>query len=254
MSPSSVGSAEAQWIQQLASMRAALAELNLSESNGEAKNYGDDIDIDDELASGNSGDDVWDFISESEEDLYSSDFLENPTPNEAFGDIKSSDYGPAWLKSRCIGFAATREGISAEDLQEQIMALLVSDSVEDEIQSTLTDIIGFDDFDFIIELISHRKDITAPPPYSGQGQAGGLFGRLQTKRQREEALRQRDYEHKHATLGPSMNRDGPQYPHVYQSHAAGNKLSAGGKSYGLPVGSQRTEHDVSAFDSGMGRC
>lgn len=128
------------------------------------------------------------------------------------------------------------------------MALLVSDSVEEELQSTLTDIIGFDDFDFIIELIAHRKHITARPLYAGAEQTDGLFGRLQTKRQREEALRKRDYEHKHATLGPSLNRDGPQYPHVYQVHAAGNKLSVGGKQYGLPIGSVRTEHDVSALD------
>lgn len=243
MSPSSVDSAEAQWIQQLATMRAALAELNLSETNGEAKKYGDDNDIEDDFASGNSGDDVWDFISGGEEDLYSSDFLEDPSPNEAFGDIHSAEYGPAWLKSRCIGFASKREGLAAEDLQEQIMALLLSDGVEEEIQSTLTDIIGYDDFDFIIELISHRKHIIAPPPYSGRDQTDGLSGRLQTKRQREEALRKRDYEHKHATLGPSLNRDGPQYPHVYQTHAAGNKLSVSGKAYGLPVGSERIEHD-----------
>lgn len=245
MSSSTVDSAEAQWIQQLATMRAALAELNLPSMNRDIKSIDDDDD--DDFTSGNSGDDVWDFISDSEEELYSSDILDDPTPNEAFGQIKSADYGPAWLKSRCIGFAGKREGLSAEDLQEQIMALLASDSVEDELQSTLTDIVGFDDFEFIIELISHRKEISARPVYAGVGQTDGLFGRIQTKRQREEALRKRDYEHKHATLGPSLNRDGPQYPHVYQTHSAGNKLSVSGKSYGLPIGSQRTEHDVSFF-------
>ncbi|EHK97427.1 putative helicase mug81 [Glarea lozoyensis 74030] len=121
------------------------------------------------------------------------------------------------------------------------MALLASDSVEEELQSTLTDIIGFDDLDFVTDLISHRREITAPSPFAAN-QDDSIFGKLQTKRQREETLRQRDYEHKNATLGPSLNRDGPQYPHVYKAHSAGNLLDHRGQKYGLPAGSERKEH------------
>jgi len=241
MSPAAIDSAEAQWQAQFAAMRAALADLKLPSkpANGDAS-YGSDIDFDDEdFTSGNSGDDVWDFISDSEEDVYSSD------PNEdAVPDVSDGSYGPQWLKSKCIGFAARKQGLSAEDLQEQIMALLVSDSVEEELQSTLTDIIGFDDLDFVIELIQHRKNITAASPFS-TNKEDGIFGKLQTKRQREDALRQRDYEHKHATLGPSLDRDGPKYPHVYKAHSAGNTVDTRGKKYALPVGSKRVQHEVS---------
>lgn len=241
MSPT-VDSAEAQWHTQLAAMRAALAELKLppNSTSGESDSYvvGVNFDEDDDFTSGNSGDDVWDFISESEEDFYSSDFSK-----DSVQDLNSRGYGPQWLASRCISFASRKQGLAGEDLQEQLVALLVSDSVEEELQSTLTEILGFDDLDFVIELISHRKEIVAAFPSSTQKDKG-IFGQLQTKRQREEALRQRDYEHKNATLAPSLDRDGPQYPHVYKAHSAGNILDSRGKKYALPVGSERTEHEV----------
>jgi antiviral helicase SLH1 len=246
MSPAALDDAEAQWQMQLAAMRAALADLKLPSKpvNGETSTYGSEFnfDEDDEFTSGNSGDDVWDFISDSEEDVYSSDPSEDLIPG-AGATTNNGGYGPQWLSSKCIGFAAKKQGLSGEDLQEQIMALLASDSMEEELQSTLTDIIGFDDLDFVIELISHRKEITEALPFS-TNKDEGIFGKLQTKRQREEALRRSDYEHKHATLGPIIDRDGPQYPHVYKAHSAGNTLDSRGRKYALPMGSERKEHEV----------
>jgi antiviral helicase SLH1 len=241
MSPS-LDSAEAQWQMQLEAMRAALAELKLlpKDVNEKPACYASDIDFVDEedFTSGNSGDDVWDFISDDDEDLYSSDLNEDFIQDADFG-----GYGPQWLKSKCLGIAAGKQGLSGEDLEEQIMALLISDSVEEELQSTLTDIIGYDDLDLVIELISHREEITSASPFSNNKREE-VIGKLQTKRQREEALRQQDYEHKHAALGPSLDRDGPQYPHVYKAHSAGNTLDARGRKYALPMGSTRTEHEV----------
>ena len=248
MSPAALESAEAKWREQLAAMRAALADLKLpaKSANGVASTYGSEysFDEDDDFTSGNSGDDVWDFISDSEGDVYSSEPYDDLVPeSEPSTSANAGGYGPQWLRSKCIGFAARKQGLSGEDLQEQIMALLASDSVEEELQSTLTDIIGFDDLDFVIELISHRKEITAASPFSTTKDEG-ILGRLQTKRQREDALRRRDYEHKHATLGPSIDRDGPQYPHVYKAHSAGNTLDSRGRKYAVPLGSERKEHEV----------
>jgi antiviral helicase SLH1 len=240
MAPANLDAAEAEWRAQLAAMREALADLKLPSkpSNIDTASYESDIDFDDDdFPSGNSGDDIWDFIGESEEDLYSSEPNEDDVP-----DASDGGYGPQWLKSRCLGFAARKQGLSGEDLQEQIMALLASDSVEEELQTTLTDIVGFDDLDFVTELITHRKVIIASPFSPTRDE--GIFGKLQTKREREEALRRRDYEHKNATLGPSLDRDGPQYPHVYRAHSAGNTLDSRGKKYALPMGSERTEHEV----------
>jgi antiviral helicase SLH1 len=243
MVPTTLDSAEAQWQTQFAAMRAALADLKLppTTSNSVTDGYGPDIDFDDdEFTSGNSGEDVWDFIEDSEDDLWSSDYNDDQIPD---GEPSGAGYGPQWLKSKCIGFASRKQGLASEDLQEQIMALLASDSVEEELQSTLTDIIGFDDLDFVIELIAHRKEVIAPSPFSTVKDEG-LFGRLQTKREREDALRRRDYEHKHAELGAAIHRDGPVYPHVYKAHSAGNTLDSRGKKYALPAGSERKEHEV----------
>jgi antiviral helicase SLH1 len=244
MASAGLDTAEARWQTQLADMRAALADLKLPQNSSETL-YDSDIAFDDdEFTSGNSGDDVWDFISDSEEDLYSTDSNIDHDPP-----IPNSAYGPQWLKSRCLLLSSRKSsrkaGLEGEDLQEQIMALLASDSVDEELQSTLTDIIGFDDLDFVTELISHRGDLTAPNPFAVH-EEDSIFGKLQTKRQREEALRQRDYEHKNAALGPSLNRDGPQYPHVYKANTAGNLLDHRGRKYGLPAGSERKEHAVSA--------
>lgn len=243
MSHAALDSAEAQWQTQFAAMRAALAELKLPEykENDDLDAYGSDINLDDdEFTSGNSGDDVWDFISETEDELWSSDAHEDTPPSEG------QEFGRQWLKSKCENLSMRKQGLSASDLQEQIMAILASDSGEEELQSTLTDMIGFDDLDLVIELISHRIEIMSSSSIQKEKkQTDGLFeGKLQTRRQREEALRKADFEHKNAALGPSVNRDETMYPHVYKAHSAGNTLDSRGKKYALPAGSERTEHLV----------
>ncbi|PQE24272.1 Sec63 Brl domain-containing protein [Rutstroemia sp. NJR-2017a BVV2] len=245
MSPTALDTAEAQWQAQLAAMKSALAELKLppKSTNGEVKSYDIDMDFDDddEEFTGSSGDDVWDFISEDGDDLSGSDFNDDyPGLSDSAG---AGSYGPQWLKAKCMELAQRKQGLSGNDLQEQIMAIVGSDSAEEELQSTLTDMIGFDDLDFVIEIISHRKEITAPTAAPKTRDDGIFTGKLQTKKQREEALRQRDYEHKNAVLGPSLNRGEENYPHVYKSHHAGNILDSRGKKYALPMGSERTEHE-----------
>lgn len=243
MSLSAVESAESQWLAQLAAMRAALADLKLPLQDTNVQNdkpYEEYFDFDEEVSSRNSGNDVWDFISDEDGEEYSSDLVDGV---EIATEISDVCYGPEWLKNKSAFLTQSKQGLSAEELQGQIVALLASDSGEEELQSTLTDIIGFDDLDFVIELISHRKELSSAPPVTPNS-ADSVLGRLQTRRQREEALRRQDYEHKHAALGPSLDRDGPQYPHVYKAHSAGNTLSAGGRKYALPQGSERKEHDV----------
>ena len=236
--------AEAHWQTQLAAMRAALAELKFprKDMNERSASYVPDIKFveDDDFTSGNGCDDVWDFIGDSEEDPYNNDLDE-----DVILDGETEGFSLEWLKIKCLGIAARKQeqGFSGEDLEQQIMALLVSDSAEDELQSTLTDIIGFDDLDLVIELISHRKELSSATTFTISN-SDGVARKLYTKCQREEALRQQDYKHKHATLGPNMHRDEAQYPHVYKAHSAGNILDSRGEKYALPMGSKRVEHEV----------
>lgn len=242
MSPSALDSAESQWLTQLAAMRAAISDLKLSATpnpGGEVA-YGSDMEYDDaELSSGQSGDDVWDFISDSEEDRYSSDLMDTNGLGEA------SAYGPEWLQQSCVDFASRRPGISAQDFKEQISALLTSDDSDEDLQSQLTDMIGFDDLDLVIDLISHRRTIVSGPAAQSSSHKAmdGLLGKLQTRQERDAALRQSDFAHKNATLAASVNRDGEKYPHVYKAHSTNNTLAGNGRSYGLPVGSERKERE-----------
>ncbi|KAI1446804.1 Sec63-domain-containing protein [Annulohypoxylon stygium] len=233
--PPSMSEAEAQWREQFAAMKAALADLKLPGKNKSIESELNlDFDIDDEdFTSGNSGDDVWDFIDDSEEDLYSSDFIE-----EANGQLVGGSYGPAWLSEQCSAIAS-KTGLSSDVFQTQVLDILNSQRSEEELQSQLTDIVGFDDFEFIIEALSHRHEITSS--FAAQ-ELSGPTGRLLTRAERDEALRRKDFEHKNATLAPTMHKE-VQYPHIYKAFNAGNTLSHTGAQYGMPVGTERKEKE-----------
>ncbi|KAH8193819.1 hypothetical protein TruAng_012016 [Truncatella angustata] len=221
--------AEARWREQFAAMKSALAELNLP-AGGKLQEESD-FDLDDEFTSGNSGDDVWDFIQDSEEDLWSSDFIEDTN-----GQLDQGNANSTWFTNQCATVASKKNGLSPDAFQAQILEILASGQSEEQVSAALTDLVGFDDLDFVIEVISHRNDIVAG--FASQSGAQTAGNRLLTRAEREEALRQRDWEHKNASLAPTMHKE-VQYPHVYRAHAAGNTLSAAGKRYALPTGSER---------------
>ena len=102
--------------------------------------------------------------------------------------------------------------------------------------------VGYDDLDFVIDLIAHRKEVVAKSQ-STIKQSNGVLSQLQTTQEREQALQEQDHEHKYRIIGPAMSREGTSYPHVYRSHSAGNTLTVGGTKYGLPLGSQKIEHE-----------
>ena len=128
MSPS-FGSAESEWLAQYAALRQTLAELKVEQTDGEIKGYGHDIVLDDgDLIGGSSSDDLWNVFSDSEEDGdYDSDISDGVTdlPN---GEPKSANsYGREWLRSKCLAFTSEKSGIDAEELLQQLSAMLASD-------------------------------------------------------------------------------------------------------------------------------
>lgn len=248
MAPSSVTEAETQWLAQVAAMKAAIAELKLPDrtTNGDSvagdQDDGQYDDDDFDLSSSSGGArDVWDFISDSELmelGLDSGDLMDG---TDGLG--QESPYGPQWFSTRCIEVAAHRDGLPAETLQEQILEALRSNQQEDQLQSLLTDLVGFDDLDFVIELISHRLEITAAMDEAARLDLNEQpTGRLLTKAERDENLRRQDFRHKNAALAQSAFKE-PQYPHVYKTFSAGNSLSHAGKKYALPAGSERLQFD-----------
>ncbi|KAJ3568402.1 hypothetical protein NPX13_g6430 [Xylaria arbuscula] len=223
--------AEAQWRAQFAAMKLALANLNLPDQQRNIE----DLDGE-EFTSGNSGDDVWDFISDTEQDLYSSDFVDEEETNVVTGNATD---GISWFSKQCSAICAKKGGLAPDTFEAQILDILNSSRSDGEVQSLLTDLIGFDDLDFVIQVLSQKQEIISS---FASKEVQGPTGRLLTKAERNEALRRQDYEHKNATLAPSMYKE-EKYPHVYKRHEAGNTLGHSGKKYGLPVGSERKQFE-----------
>jgi antiviral helicase SLH1 len=237
-------SIESQWLAQLAAMRQAIADLNLTKNPANSQlTYGSDLDLDLDENSSSAGtvDDVWDLISSDEESasegVYEIDDLPSPPVSE--------QYDRTWLQQKCQLLASQQPGVDANEVSQRIIAALATDNGDDELQMSLAEIVGFDDLDFVIELIAHRKEILRSldaGPGKTQAQTDGLAsGQLQTRAEREQALRRQDFEHKNAALLPEQTREGPKYPHVFKTHDSRNILALNGKSYGLPLGSRQID-------------
>jgi len=124
MSPS-LDNAQSQWLAQLTVMREAIAELKIPTDGEKAHTYGQDILLDDDELSGTaSGDDIWDLISDEWENEYSSDHLDEV---DGVGPAQNV-YDQTWLSRKCDTIAQRSSGLNGPALQEQITAILASDS------------------------------------------------------------------------------------------------------------------------------
>ncbi|KAK6532254.1 hypothetical protein TWF281_006446 [Arthrobotrys megalospora] len=153
----------------------------------------------------------------------------------------SPSYDQRWLSSQMEAVALrTGSAMDSSDLYSNVLQLLQSNASDMELQSSLPDILGFEELDLIGELIEHRKQIVQAPatqtkPVSSNTGIDGFH--LLTPDQQRERLKQADFAHKTQLLGPKLMQAETQYPHVYKSHDAGNTLSFTGKKYALPFGS-----------------
>ena len=110
-------------------MRAAIAELNLSNNKPSTQGYGHDILLDDDdLTGGSSSDDFWDVLSEEENEEYISDNIDEVEELQHNGHVDSLDRGIDWLDRRVTTLTSQRSGLDAAELRGQIVALLASDS------------------------------------------------------------------------------------------------------------------------------
>lgn len=129
MSPA-VESAQSQWLAQLADMREAIAELKLNQASVNGQAYGHDIavDDDDDVAGGSGIDDIWDILSDEENNDYSSDNLEGAEQHPLGGYGDAHGYDQTWLRIKCVALASRRSAPGGGELEEQVLALLASDS------------------------------------------------------------------------------------------------------------------------------
>lgn len=134
MSPSVLETAETQWLSQLRAMREAIADLKLPSPQpiDNRQKYGHDITLDD------IGNDDLSSVDDFEDDEHSYGY--NIEDQDLYGQPDSHKScsqgtgegqqmrGPDWLLMKCFDIAQRQSGMDAEDLQQQILMLLRSNS------------------------------------------------------------------------------------------------------------------------------
>ncbi|CAE6438748.1 unnamed protein product [Rhizoctonia solani] len=136
---------------------------------------------------------------------------------------------------------------------------LTSDRSEDEVSNYIMDLVGMDEMDLVIQVMSHRRVVgkvllgsglgsssTGKGPNQAKdgidhGQVG--FTAEEAKRRMEESLRAN--EDRPMFSGTAIGGDTPEYPHVYTSgsNIHGNILSMFGSKFLLPLGTQRLTNE-----------
>ncbi|KAJ8709095.1 hypothetical protein PYW07_008921 [Mythimna separata] len=80
--------------------------------------------------------------------------------------VPESKFGKTWLETK-VKEQYENTGISSTDILQSIITLLNSPRSNDEMQNDLFELLGFDKFEFILEILEHRTDIInslkAPP-------------------------------------------------------------------------------------------
>lgn len=121
---------ESEWLSKLAEMRDAISKLNLLKDDSATIQYGSDLGLDDdEFLYGTGSEDIWDFISDDDVDeddssqrlIPDGSGLASPTP-------LPQRFDREWLKHRCLLAASKGSGFDADALNDQVVALIASDS------------------------------------------------------------------------------------------------------------------------------
>ncbi|KAK9491575.1 Sec63 Brl domain-containing protein [Lipomyces doorenjongii] len=184
-------------------------------------------------------------------------------------------YGREWLLNRCLKYLSRGNNtMDVDELTRTVETALLSPSGEVEIQSKLADILGYDDLEFVTELVQNRSKIVETlergtesnilsqvrvinksekkhKSKNTQNSNGDsrtydevVRSKLLTKEERQKRLDAMMRARKASPTGPILSASEEHYPHIYRSHDAGNTLSAYGNKYSLPIGTTRSTEDL----------
>ncbi|KAK6462530.1 DNA-directed DNA polymerase [Scheffersomyces coipomensis] len=121
-----------------------------------------------------------------------------------------------------------------DDIFNMIKASLVENSSEEELQSALFDILGFEEFELISDIIRNQESLR------NSNETNNDYGLLTTE-QRVQMLLDNKEQAKNQKILPKSSLQ--RYPHVYKvEDAGGGMLSITGKKYALPIGTTRESH------------
>ncbi|PRT56048.1 Antiviral helicase SLH1 [Wickerhamiella sorbophila] len=137
-----------------------------------------------------------------------------------------------WLEEQCE--RAANAGLPKEELKTVIIDLIKSDNGNEELQSLLVDVIGFDHLDFISSILSRREELRQRLHTHSQISL--------SKTQRELQIRENQRFRAERNANLQMAHVDPQYPHVFRKHQIGSSVSMFGHKYALPEGTERVNY------------
>lgn len=134
------------------------------------------------------------------------------------------------IESECLRISRAHD---VDNLFTTTRNILLENPCDEQLQSSLFDILGFEEFELISKIIQH-KDLIVETDESQQH----LENKFMTTEERVQFLIDNQNRAKNEKLAP--NSSGNQYRHVYRKEDPSQFLAAIGKSFSLPSGSIRT--------------
>jgi len=153
MSPA-LEDAGAQWLAQVAAMRDAIANLNLPKINGTSDevsaDYGTGVWSDeDDFSPASPTDDIWDLVDD-DVDTSDSDMLDGLDNAFPVMTVKDDPSEGNWLQWNLQIITIGENGLDPQALEQQILAILASDS------SGMLDVNHLEDTTDVMQMMSYR--------------------------------------------------------------------------------------------------
>lgn len=136
------------------------------------------------------------------------------------------------IKTECERISKLRDQ-PADETFNVILGILSSNPSDEEIQSSLFDILGFDEFDLISKVIQN-KNVLADENLDSSNDDPSIM----TTEQRVQQLIENQERSRNQKLAAPV-KSGGDYPHVFKKPDIGNMLSITGKKFSLPMGTTR---------------
>ncbi|KAG7660895.1 mug81 [[Candida] subhashii] len=141
------------------------------------------------------------------------------------------------IEQECDRVSKAR-GQDDKEIFTLIKSLLLQQPNDEQLQSSLFDILGFDEFNLISKIVQNKSLFSInqnnDSSIGGTGSGGGLL----TAQERAQLLIENQQRTKNQTLLPKSAIT-QRYPNVYKNPDVGNMISITGKKFALPTGTTR---------------
>ncbi|KAK6199284.1 DNA-directed DNA polymerase [Scheffersomyces amazonensis] len=142
------------------------------------------------------------------------------------------------IKDEC-GRVSQLRGQEPDDVYNIVQATLADEPNDEQLQSQLFDILGFEEFELISEIVQHKKALA--DSQDSRSSASQPQPEFMTPQQRAQFLADNQERAKNQKLAPKAVHQ--KYPHVFKNpEVGGGMLSITGKKYALPPGTTRESH------------